>query len=94
MTAASAMTGVPSAPKATGAVLAISDRPEAASGEKPRPISIAAGDRDGRAEAGRALEEGAEGEGDEEQLQAPVARRCPAMLSRRTSNCPVASVSW
>ena len=41
VTPASAMTGVPSAPKATGAVLAISDRPEAASGEKPRPISIA-----------------------------------------------------
>ncbi|MGY4463507.1 hypothetical protein ACVWYI_007467 [Bradyrhizobium sp. LB13.1] len=32
---------MPSAPKATGAVLAISDRPEAASGEKPRPISTA-----------------------------------------------------
>ena len=42
MTPASAITGVPSAPKATGAVLAISDRPEAASGEKPRPISSAA----------------------------------------------------
>ena len=36
------MTGVPSAPKATGAVLAISDRPEAASGEKPRPIRMPA----------------------------------------------------
>jgi hypothetical protein len=33
--------GVPSAPKATGAVLAISDRPDAASGEKPSPIRIA-----------------------------------------------------
>ena len=33
--------GVPSAPKATGAVLAISDRPEAASGEKPSPIRMA-----------------------------------------------------
>ena len=41
VTPASAITGVPSAPKATGAVLAISDRPEAASGEKPSPISIA-----------------------------------------------------
>ena len=36
------MTGVPNAPKATGAVLAISDRPDAASGEKPRPIRMAA----------------------------------------------------
>ena len=36
------MTGVPSAPNATGAVLAISDRPDAASGEKPSPIRMAA----------------------------------------------------
>ncbi|MNS97896.1 hypothetical protein D3C72_1322450 [compost metagenome] len=41
-TLASVMTGVPRAPKATGAVLAISDRPEAASGENPRPIRMAA----------------------------------------------------
>src|SRR6476620_11239707 len=33
--------GVPSAPYATGAVLAISERPDAASGENPRPIKIA-----------------------------------------------------
>src|SRR5262245_989395 len=39
--AASPTIGVPSAPKATGAVLAISDRPAAASGEKPRPIRMA-----------------------------------------------------
>ena len=42
VTAASAMMGVPSAPKATGAVLAMSDKPDAASGLKPRPMSIAA----------------------------------------------------
>ena len=42
VTADSAMMGVPSAPKATGAVLAMSDRPEAASGRKPSPISMAA----------------------------------------------------
>ena len=41
VTLCSAMIGVPSAPKATGAVLAMSDRPEAASGVKPRPIRIA-----------------------------------------------------
>src|SRR6266404_1038518 len=35
-----AMIGVPSAPKATGAVLAIRDRPEAASGLKPSWIRI------------------------------------------------------
>ena len=33
-------TGAPSAPKATGAVLAISDSAEEASGEKPSPIMI------------------------------------------------------
>ena len=33
--------GVPRAPKATGAVLAMSDSPDAASGEKPSPIRIA-----------------------------------------------------
>ena len=42
VTAESAMTGVPSAPKATGAVLAIRQRPAAESGEKPSPISMAA----------------------------------------------------
>ncbi|MNL18350.1 hypothetical protein D3C87_1394930 [compost metagenome] len=35
------MIGAPSAPNATGAVLAISARPEAASGEKPSPIRMA-----------------------------------------------------
>lgn len=34
--------GVPSAPNATGAVLAMRDNPEADSGEKPRPIRMAA----------------------------------------------------
>ena len=36
------MTGVPSAPKATSAELAIRLKPEAASGEKPRPIKMSA----------------------------------------------------
>ena len=35
------MIGVPSAPNATGAVLAMSERPDAASGAKPRPMSSA-----------------------------------------------------
>ena len=35
------MSGVPSAPNATGAVLAMSERPDAASGAKPRPMSSA-----------------------------------------------------
>ena len=71
---ASAMIGVPSAPKATGAVFAISERPDAASGEKPSPIRIARGHRDRRAEAGRAFEERAEAERDQQQLQPPVLR--------------------
>ena len=41
VTLCSAMIGVPSAPKATGAVLAMSDRPDAASGGKPSPMRIA-----------------------------------------------------
>src|SRR5581483_10200421 len=41
VTLASVMTGVPSAPYATGAVFAISERPEAAKGEKPSPIKMA-----------------------------------------------------
>jgi hypothetical protein len=42
VTFARVISGVPMAPKATGAVLPISDRPAAGSGRKPRPISIAA----------------------------------------------------
>ena len=72
VTAASAMMGVPSAPKATGAVLAMSDKPDAASGLKPRPMSIAAVTATGVPKPCRTLEEGAEAEGDEQQLQAPV----------------------
>ena len=41
VTLARVMIGVPRAPEATGAVLAMSDRPEAASGEKPSPMRIA-----------------------------------------------------
>ena len=41
LTALSAMSGVPSAPNATGAVLAMSERPDAARGAKPRPMSSA-----------------------------------------------------
>jgi len=41
VTLARVMIGVPSAPNATGAVLAINASPDAASGEKPRPMRIA-----------------------------------------------------
>ena len=41
MTVWSARIGVPSAPKATGAVFAMSESPDAVSGLKPRPMSNA-----------------------------------------------------
>src|SRR5476651_986484 len=41
VTLARVMIGVPRAPNATGAVLAINARPDAANGEKPNPIRIA-----------------------------------------------------
>ena len=60
VTAARVMTGVPSAPKATGAVLPMSERPAAASGLNPRPMSMRRADGHRRAESGGALDEGAE----------------------------------
>ena len=42
VTAASVMSGVPRAPKATGAVFPMSESPAAGSGLKPMPISMAA----------------------------------------------------
>ena len=42
VTLARVMSGVPMAPKATGAVLPISDRPAACSGRNPSPMSMAA----------------------------------------------------
>ena len=41
MTPCKPISGAPNAPKATGAVLAIRERPEADSGVNPRPIRIA-----------------------------------------------------
>ena len=64
--------GVPNAPNATGAVLAINDNAEAASGEKPSPIKHGARHRDRRAEARRAFEECAEAKRHQQELQPPV----------------------
>ena len=72
VTVCSAMIGVPSAPNATGAVFAMSDRPDAVSGLKPSPMSSRARDRDRRAEPRGALEERAEAERDEQELQPRV----------------------
>ena len=52
----------------------MSDRPDAASGENPSPMSIAAVTATGCAEPGSALEERAEREGNEQQLDPPVIR--------------------
>ena len=49
----------PQCAHATGAVLAMSDKPDAASGVKPRPIRSAPCNRHGGAKTRRALEEGA-----------------------------------
>ena len=72
VTAASAMSGVPSAPKATGAVLPISARPAACSGRKPRPISIAAEIATGVPKPAAPFDERAEAEGDQQRLDAAV----------------------
>jgi len=71
VTLANAMMGVPSAPNATGAVLAISDKPEACSGLKPRPIRSAAVTRPAF-RIRRRLKERAETESDQQQLQAAI----------------------
>ena len=66
------MTGVPSAPNATGAVFAMSDSADASSGGNPSPIEHRARDGDRSSEPGRALEERAETERDEQKLKPPV----------------------
>ena len=73
VTPARAMIGVPSAPKATGAVLAMSDRPDAASGAKPSPMRMAAVTATGVPKPAAPSKKRAEAEGDEEELQAAVA---------------------
>ena len=64
--------GVAIEPNATGAVLPISDSAAALIGEKPSAISITDGDGDRGAEAGEALDQRAEGEGDDDGLDALV----------------------
>ena len=64
--------GMPMAPKATGAVLARSASPAACKRTEAEADEDGGADGDGRAEAGGALKECAEREGDEEELQAAV----------------------
>ena len=66
------VTGMPIEPKATGAVLATRARTAAADRLEAEPGEHRGGDRDRGAEAGDALDERAEAEGDEKGLDAPV----------------------
>ncbi len=93
MTAASTTIGVPSAPKATGAVLAMSESPAAASGLKPSPIRIAAVTATGvpkpAAPSKNAPKQNA--------TSSSCRRRSvvmPVMLFCSTSNSPTSLVSW
>ena len=83
------MTGAPSAPKATGAVLKISVKVSASSGGVADENQQRAGDGDRRAEAGHALEQRPEAEADHDQHDATVVRaagRCTQ--SRKASKRP------
>ena len=82
------MIGVPSAPKATGAVLAISERPGGGERREAEADQDRRGHRHRRAEARGAFEERAEAEGDQQQLQAAVVGDV-GDVSCSTSNEPV-----
>ena len=82
---------MPSAPNATGAVLAIRERPEAASGEKPRPIRIAPVTATGVPKPPAPSKKAPKAEGDQQQLQPPV-RVTPPIVVCRVSNQPFSTV--
>ena len=91
VTFAKAIIGVPSAPKATGAVLPINAMPEASNGLKPRPISIAA-------EMATGVPNPAAPSIKAPKLKA-IIKACKrsslarlAIVARITSNCPVSTV--
>ena len=84
----SAMIGVPSAPNATGAVLAMSERPEACERREAEPDQQRRGDRHRRAEAGGALEERAEAKAIRSTWSAPVGGEAARCSSGSTSNVP------
>ena len=86
------MIGVPSAPKATGAVLPISASPAACERLEAEADQHRRRDRDRRAEAGRAFDERAEAEGDEQRLDAAVRRERRRSSRLTTSNWPVSTV--
>ena len=77
VTSASVVTGMPIDPNATGAVLASRQMPAAIERIEAEAGEHRARHRDRRAEARRAFDERAEGEGDEHRLQpAVVGQRC------------------
>ena len=85
--------GVPSAPKATGAVLAISDRPEASSGEKPSPMRMAPVTATGVPKP-EAPSKNAPKQKATRRSWRRRSRVTPVMLSRSTAKEPRCSVRW
>ena len=75
VTAPSTVTGVPSAPKATGAVLKISTNTTRFERREADQDQQRSGDRDRRAESGNAFEQRAEAEADDDQHHAPIVRQ-------------------
>ena len=87
------MTGVPIAPKATGAVFAIRQRPDACKRRKADPDQDRAGHRYGCAETGGSFKKRTEGERDQEELQAAIFRDVgDAVL--QDLEVPFFNVSW
>ena len=72
LTPESATSGVPSAPKATGAVLAISEKPEACNGLKPMPIRRAAVTATGVPKPQAPSKNAPKAKGDQDELEAAV----------------------
>ena len=91
MTRASAISGVPSPPKATGAVLAMSASPEAPAAEA-QPDQHGRRDGHRRAETGGAFQERPEAEGDEQQLQPAVVAERSGCAAGREEALPL--VRW
>ena len=93
VTAPSVRIGVPIAPNATGAVFAMSERPAAYSGVKPRPMSsaeqIATGVPNPAAPSMNAPNEKATSNA---WMRRSLERRLTDAFT--ISNCPVATVSW
>ena len=84
------------AERAEGHGRGVGDEREARGGERREAEADEDGarHRDRRAEAGRALEERAEGEGDEQELEAPVLGDVRDALARAPRKSPRSCVNW